>query len=61
MTKDSKMNIIAMAVIIVILAAGIILRWDYVSKELKETFGRYSEMFEGKSAQSPVAKDTVPQ
>lgn len=48
-----------MAVVIVILTIGIIMRWDYISKELGETFGRYSDIFKGKTTETIQPKDSV--
>lgn len=60
MTKESKTNIIAMIVVIVILTIGIIMRWNYISKELGDTFGRYSDIFKGKKTEMSQSKDSIP-
>lgn len=46
MTKESKRNIIAMCIIGLMFIIGIIVRWDYVSKEFKFGIDRYTKGFE---------------
>lgn len=46
MTKESKRNIIVMCVIGLLFVIGIIVRWEYVSKELKFGVDRYTKGFD---------------
>lgn len=38
MEKNQKTNIVMMGALIVLFIIGIIVRWDYIVKELTETF-----------------------
>lgn len=46
MTKESKRTIIVMCFIGLMFIVGIIVRWDYVSKEFKFGIDRYTKGFE---------------
>lgn len=57
MTKESKKNVIIMCIIGLMFIVGIILRWDYISKEAKFGVERYTNAFEDAQKEKDADKE----
>lgn len=45
LSKESRKNIIVMLILVLMFIIGIIVRWSYVSTEIKDSVNRYVEVF----------------